>query len=105
MIIFLYGSDAYRLRRDKQDIIEKYKSKYQSGMSLVAVDLSGGAGMGDVYNAVKSVSFFNEHKLIAIDNAFLNKNTAQDLEKLFKEYKLAGLEGVTILIAAAQTSK
>ncbi|MBI4158230.1 MAG: DNA polymerase III subunit delta [Candidatus Yanofskybacteria bacterium] len=70
MIIFLYGSDAYRLKENVDTIAGAYNKKHKSGMSHYRFDLENGSDLDRLENAVKSVSFFDEAKLVVVKNSF-----------------------------------
>src|SRR3989344_8052138 len=70
MIIFLYGSDGYRLKENVDTIAGAYNKKHKSGMSHYRFDLENGSDMDRLEDAVKSVSFFDEAKLVVVKNPF-----------------------------------
>ncbi|OGN17962.1 MAG: DNA polymerase III subunit delta [Candidatus Yanofskybacteria bacterium RIFCSPHIGHO2_12_FULL_41_9] len=98
MIIFLYGSDSYRLKQAKDDIIGRYKSKYKSGFNLFNVDLSEISGPDLLEEALKSSSFFSEHKLIISKNIFAKKNSADLMASCIKKYEIADISDITLLV-------
>lgn len=70
MIIFLYGADGYRIKENVDTIVNAHRKKYQSGMSYYRFDLGESKNFDELSNAVKSVSFFDEAKLIVVKNLF-----------------------------------
>src|SRR3989344_6894387 len=80
--IFLYGSDGYRIKENVDTIVSAYNKKYKSGMSHYRFDLDGTNKFDNFAGAVKSVSFFDEAKLVVVKNPFsaggdfLNKFTS-----------------------------
>ena len=83
MIIFLYGSDGYRLKENVDTIVGAYRKKHESGISYYRFDFSDRylinhtiagfvrqGGFESLANAVKTVSFFDEARLIVIKNIF-----------------------------------
>ncbi|HXK40808.1 MAG TPA: DNA polymerase III subunit delta [Candidatus Paceibacterota bacterium] len=70
MIVFLYGSDGYRLKENVDTIVDAYNKKHKSGMSHYRFDLESGSDLDRLENAVKSISFFDEAKLIIVKNPF-----------------------------------
>jgi len=97
MLIFLHGSDGYRLKENVDTIVDAYNKKHKSGMSHYRFDLgpvrgktppeaasadyafkasrtSNGMEWDKNYSnfesALKSVSFFDEAKLIIVKNPF-----------------------------------
>lgn len=97
MIIFLYGSDSYRLIQTKKDIIARYRAKYPSGVNLVLLDLAEANGQDDLENALKSSSFFNEHRLIVCKNIFAKKAASESTAKYIEQYQLADLPDITLM--------
>lgn len=88
MIIFLYGKDSYRLKQNLDKIIGEYKKKHTSGMSFSVLDASDGlssATLEKLEDLVKTVSFFNEKRLVVIKNPFL---ISKELIALIKKWGL-----------------
>lgn len=69
MIIFLYGKDSYWLKQNLDKIVGEYKKKY-SGLAFSVVDLAETDELAKLENAVKTVSFFDEKRLVVIKNTF-----------------------------------
>ena len=69
MIFFLYGQDVYRSRAKLREIIEHYKKARKSGLNLKVFDFKK-ADFQDFKDVIRSVSMFNEKKLIILKNAF-----------------------------------
>lgn len=91
MIIFLYGSDGYRLRENLNIIVSAYTKKYKDAISYYNFDLESGAEFGDISNAIKSVSFFDEARLVVLKNIFSKKRSlTDDVKTLIINYKLVG---------------
>lgn len=70
MVIFLYGPDGYRLKENVDIIVGSYRKKNKNGMSYYRFDMSDNNSFDDLSNAVKSISFFDEAKLIIVKNLF-----------------------------------
>ena len=88
MIVFLYGRDGYRLKQNLDRITTEYRKK-NTGMSFSVLD--GGADCQDLLqrleDLIKTVSFFDEKKLIVLKNVFLiNKGVIE----LVKRWGVAG---------------
>ena len=88
MVIFLYGSDGYRLKKNVDTIVGAHQKKHKNGMSYYRFDLSDDNNFDDLENAVKSVSFFDEAKLIIVKNAFSGRYGDQ-LISLVGDFKIA----------------
>lgn len=104
MIIFLYGSDGYRLMQYKEELISRYKAKHTSGINLFTFDFAEGDLTG-LKSAIQSASFFNEHKLVVCSNIFQNKNVSETVEELIGTYKLDDLADITFLVAETLPEK
>ena len=90
MLVFLYGRDGYRLKQGLDKIIEEYKSKHTSGMSFSILDASDGLlsdTLAKLEDLVKTISFFNEKRLVVVKNPFLIND---GLSALIKKWGLAG---------------
>lgn len=98
MIIFFYGSDGYRLKQNKERVIESHWKKYSSGVNLLAFDFSENSSLATLEEAVKSTSFFNEQKLLVIENICSQKASADRLEELIKQYNLETLKDISLLV-------
>ncbi|MDP3697284.1 MAG: DNA polymerase III subunit delta [Candidatus Taylorbacteria bacterium] len=105
MIIFIYGSDAYRLKQAKDGLVSRYKAKYPGGMNRFYFDLSEQTDFDLFENAVKSHSFFNEHKLIVCKNIFSRKTTAELIAGRIKEYAIAQAADITLIAVEDLTEK
>ena len=105
MVIFLYGSDAYRLKEAKDELVNRYKAKYSSGMNLFAVDLFEPDGMDMLENVLKSSSFFNEHKLLVCKNAFGKKTAGESLTRHIQDQDIAGTPDITLILAETLAGK
>ena len=105
MIIFLYGSDAFRLKQAKEEIINRYRNKYPSGMSLFTIDMSEAADTDILERTLKSPSFFNEHKLVVCTNIFGKKNSAELIADKLGEYSLSEATDITLVAVENMPSK
>ena len=73
MIIFLYGPDGYRLKESVGAVVDSYQKKHKSGMNLYRFDFDYDKNFDELAGAVKSLSFFNEVKLVVVKNIFSAK--------------------------------
>ncbi len=105
MIIFLYGSDAYRLKQAKEDLVKRYQTKYSSGMNLFTLDLAETDSIDKLKGAFKNSSFFNEHRLVVSKNVFDKKAVAVDVHEQIKEQGIAKSPEITLIIAENLTAK
>lgn len=103
MIIFLYGKDGYRLKQNLDRIVGEYKKKHTSGMSFSVLDAGEGLpgnALEKLEDLVKTVSFFNEKRLVVIKNPFL---ISKELAALIKKWKLAEDKERIIVCAESQS--
>lgn len=105
MLIFLYGSDAYRLQQTKQTIVEGYRKKHSSGVNIFDFDLSDTSSLVGLFNAIKSSSFFNEHKLLVCRNPFNNRTAASTLFEYINKYNLQSASDLTLVIIGGLSEK
>src|SRR3989338_6136818 len=105
MIIFLYGTDSYRIKQTKEDHINRHQKKYQSGINLLSFDFSATNDAHDLEDALRTVSFFNEHKLLVCRNLFDNKETAEKVFLFLKNQKPTENQDVTVLVVESLSEK
>ncbi|MDP4001550.1 MAG: DNA polymerase III subunit delta [bacterium] len=103
MIIFLYGDDTFRLYENRESVIKSYQAKYGSGFNFFRIDGASASATNDISQAVKSVSLFDEVKLILINNIFSNLQTAKDLHELFTKHKISTSKEIVILATHSGT--
>ncbi len=72
MIILLYGKDTYRKKVKLEEIAEKYKDKYKSGLNIKFYDQS--ASFSDISDENKQASMFEEKKLVILRDVFSKGN-------------------------------
>lgn len=99
MLVFLYGRDAYRLKQNLAKVTGEYLAKNPNGMGVLAVDLTEGKEeLEKLENAIKTVGFFKEKKLIVARNAFTE---AEKVLGLIKEWKLSEDKEIILMVAQA----
>ena len=85
MIILIYGKDIYRSKERLNALREEYKLKNESGINERFLD-GKNLSFEDLKNEVLGLSFFNEKKLIVIENAFANKILKEDIKARGKDF-------------------
>ena len=85
MIILVYGKDTYRSKERLNQLREEYKTKNQSGINERFLD-GKKLNFEDLKNEILGMSFFNEKKLIIIENAFSNKILKEEIKAKGKEF-------------------
>lgn len=84
MIILLYGKDTYRSRRKLNEVICHYKEIHKSGLNLCSLD-GEELDFQEFRNVFRSVSMFNEKRLVVVRNIIGNEN--------FKSNFIKNIEG------------
>lgn len=82
MVLFLYGPDTFRLKRKLDEIIEKYRSKYKSGLNFAKIEATE-EGFEELKIRIETVSMFQEKKLIIFKNAL---SLPSKFQEKIKEY-------------------
>jgi DNA polymerase-3 subunit delta len=85
MIIFLYGEDTFRSSQKLNEIISHYKEIHKSGLNLRFMDLSENDFQG-FKNSAKTISMFDEKKLIVLKNVSNNEKFQEDFLKNIKQF-------------------
>jgi DNA polymerase III delta subunit len=99
MIIFLYGPDGYRIKENVNTIVSAYRKKHASGVNFYRFDIEKNGSFDGLSNAVKSVSFFDEVKLIVVKNAFDNKTYPQNFISLINDLNINTDKNIVLLFA------
>lgn len=106
MIIFLYGSDGYRLKENVDTIVGAYRKKHKSGMSHYRFDLGDGDGFDELLSAVKNVSFFDEAKLVIVKDLFSTGSVlAKKTAELINDFKITADPKTVLVFIENRTEK
>jgi len=97
MLILLYGEDGFRSRQKLNEIIEQYKAKHKTGLSLVRFK-ENGLEFDQVKQNIESVSMFDEKKLIILENILTDKVLAGEFSKYLKKNKLKDDQEVIVVL-------
>ena len=97
MLIFLYGKDAYRVVENSQKIIASYFAKHKSGLNFHEFDFENGGQVVKLEDSIKSLSFFDEVKLVCIKGAFGDNHASDKSMTMIKEYNLEKNKEVVLL--------
>ncbi len=89
MLIFLYGTDTYRLLQNRDVVISKYKAKHASGLNLHTIDCADRTAARQLDDTLKMQSFFSEVKLVVLESVFTNQQTASALYDIIQVQNLA----------------
>jgi len=104
MVIFLYGSDSYRLKQNSHVVLDNYRKKHPSGV-FFKFDLSDANETEKVEDAVKSGSLFGEVKLVVLKNVFSNKVASDRIGKLVKTQNILKEKDTVLLFIENQEEK
>ncbi len=96
MIIFLYGSDGYRLKQNIDKIVGEYNKKYVSGINFSVIDFDESDQSNKLSDLIKTVSFFEEKRLVVVKNSF---STGKLVTTLIKEWKLGSDKQIILVFA------
>lgn len=105
MIIFHFGPDSYRLKRGTTAMIDRYKKKYPSGMNFFVLDCAQVEGRTALTDALRSLSFLEEVKLIVCANVFQKKDIAQACYEILTTHDALSAKETVILVEAPADSK
>jgi len=83
MIILLYGKDTYRSKNRLNELKKEFKN--ESGINERFLD-GKILTFEELKNEVLGLSFFNEKKLIIIENVFSNKTLKEEIKEKGKEF-------------------
>lgn len=86
MIIFLYGSDRYRLFQNRDAVVAKFREKHGGALNVQAVDGATPTAVADLKAALGNNSFFNEMQLVIVQDIFSNPTVAGQIEELLERY-------------------
>src|SRR3989344_6712549 len=104
MIIFLYGSDSYRLKQNSQIVMDNYRKKHPGGI-FFKFDLSDADETAKAEDAVKGGSLFGEVKLIVLKNTFSNKAASDRMGELIKTQNLLKEKDTVLVFVENQDGK
>lgn len=98
MIIFLYGPDNYRLKQETNSVVLKYKQKHPGGLNFFSINLNND-DPAKLKEAVRTVSFFDDVKLILVSNSFADKKRAEAISEMTKEFDLINVKSPVMLFS------
>lgn len=86
MFIFLYGEDTFRSRRKLNELIERHKTIYQSGLNFIRLpNRQAGPAEFDFDSfkeSIRTTPMFQEKKLVVLENIFAGGAAGQVFEYL-----------------------
>lgn len=85
MVIFLYGSDKYRLLQNRDMVVQKFKDKH-GAISIQSVDGSVPDAPAKFKASLANSSFFNDIQLVVVSDIFANPTTAGKIAELLEQY-------------------
>ena len=91
MIVFLYGQDSYRIKENLEKILEGYNKKNTSGVNVFSFDFNDGEQtkklIQDIEEPIKTMSFFDEKKIVVIKNLFTSP-VSEEIGAVLEHWKL-----------------
>lgn len=103
MIIFLYGSDAYRTSQKLKEIMVEYQKKHGSVLGCEKFDLKEKNAFEKMKNFFESAAMFSSKKLAVIENA-LSSSSNEELEQLIKKSGLLNSQDNFLIIVEGDVS-
>ncbi|OGN27413.1 MAG: DNA polymerase III subunit delta [Candidatus Yanofskybacteria bacterium RIFCSPLOWO2_01_FULL_49_17] len=85
MIIFLYGSDRYRLYQNRDLVVQKFKDKH-GAISIQTVDGPASDAPAQFKAALSNNSFFNDIQLVIVRDIFSNPASSEKIGELLDQY-------------------
>ncbi len=85
MVIFLYGSDRYRLLQNRDVVVQKFKDKH-GAISVQTVDGGAGDAPMQLKAALSNNSFFNDIQLVIVRDIFADPDRASKMSDLLTQY-------------------
>jgi len=98
MTIFLYGQDAYRLKQGSEQVLVGYGKKYPGSLNLFSFDLSDKEQRIRFEDTLKTVSFFEEAKLVMVRGAFASKEISEWTEKIVSDRDIYADKHIVIML-------
>ena len=102
MIIFLYGSDGYRLKQNLDKIMGEYQKKHAGSMAFYSLDFGDDTNsqLDKLDSIFKTVGFFDEKQLIIAQGAFA---VADKILELIKKWNPAEDKERVVVFAENET--
>ncbi len=105
MTIFLYGPDAYRLKQGLGQVMSGYEKKYPGSLNLFSFDLSDREQWSRFEDSLKTVSFFEETKLMIAGNSFVSKETSEWMKDVLARHEIDKAESIIVTIVERLSQK
>jgi DNA polymerase III delta subunit len=105
MIIFYYGTDAYRITQAVSDAITGYRTKYPGGLNLFRIDMTEGDAMTHLKDTLRNASLFSDIKLVHCTHAFDKKADSGELYSFIKSQELGTAKDVVMCISAMESKQ
>jgi len=104
MIIFVYGVDEYRSKRQINKMIEKFKKdRDPQGLNCRKIDCNK-MGEDEIYQEIMTPPFLAEKRLLVLEN-FLSSKHKKLQERFLEKYESAGLKEDTVLVFFEEKDK
>jgi len=104
MIYFLFGQDTYRSRKKLKEIVEEYKKRHQSGLNFIKITFDE-KDLDDFKQNIKTVSMFDEKKLIVVEEVFQQPEYFQEELLNYLKKKKMDIDKNSILVFWAEEVK
>jgi DNA polymerase-3 subunit delta len=104
MIYFLFGQDTYQSRQKLREIVEEYKKRHQSGLNFIKINFDE-KDLDDFKQNIKTVSMFDEKKLIVVEEVFQQPEYFQEELLNYLKKKKMDIDKNSILVFWAEEVK
>ncbi|MEE9164810.1 MAG: hypothetical protein V3U15_00950, partial [Nitrospinota bacterium] len=96
MLLFVHGTESYRIHEQFQEWLRQYRSKHKSGLNEVFFDIKD-FNIEEFRNYLNSTSMFGEKKLIVLRNIFSSPPIKESLLKILKNPSLAESKDIFLI--------
>ena len=105
MTIFLYGQDTYRLKQGLEQVISGYKKKYPGSLNFFSFNLSDKEQRSRFEDSLKTVSFFEEAKLMIARNSFVSKEISEWMKGVLARNEIDKTKSVVVAVIGQSSQK
>lgn len=96
MLVFLYGKDSYRIKEQTDKILDGYLKKNASGVNIYRTS-EASSPLELIEQAVKTLGFFDEKKIILVKDIFTTPYAAK-LTEVIERWDLIKTKDVILIV-------
>jgi DNA polymerase III delta subunit len=86
MVIFLYGTDRYRLFHNRDMVVNSFRARHGGALNVQTINASVSDAPTQFKAALSNNSFFNNIQLVIVQDIFSNQATALKIGELLNQY-------------------